>query len=567
MKTSVTFAMLFLALTVCGQQKHPQGIEHVVIIGIDGLSTPGLLEASTPCMDNLMREGAYSYDVRCVLPSVSAPNWAAMLNGAGPEATGVLGNEWRRDQWDLPAVAKTRNRMFPNIFTVLHEQKPDFEIGSIYQWGGIALLLETEILNRYERHSPQLATAQKTAEYIVEKKPNFLFIQLDDVDGVGHSQGHMSAPYLKKIEETDGHIQLIVDAIKTAGIADKTLIMIVSDHGGIYYAHGGNAYEELATPIIFSGKGSKKNYHIRQQIYKYDVAACAAFAFGLKQPQVWTGRPVIAAFEGFDEPDNLWEGGIEMLPPPVFLTQNGLTPNGGYGGMVVDEPAKINFKKPRGVEGEIYYTTDGSTPTKESTLYSKPFDLAQPGIVTAKLFGATGESPKVQAVYRISDTKAGNGLNYAVYHLPNAEKMPSFAGLKPASTGTYYEFGFHLPENAKGTPKLIEDISRYKDHLGAVFSGWLQIDTAGDYNFDIWSTGGSRLYIDNERIADNSSNGHTGSPGMATLSKGFHSIKIEFFHDNEALGSVLIARYEGPGIPKQFIPAEKLFLRKKEGKK
>ncbi|GHV49220.1 hypothetical protein FACS1894181_07580 [Bacteroidia bacterium] len=109
MKNIVAFSILFLALASCGQKKYPQGIEHVIIIGIDGMSTQGLLEASTPCMDSLMREGAYAYDVRCVLPAVSAPNWAAMLNGAGPEATGVLDNSWKRDQWSLPAVAKTGN--------------------------------------------------------------------------------------------------------------------------------------------------------------------------------------------------------------------------------------------------------------------------------------------------------------------------------------------------------------------------------------------------------------------------------------------------------------------------
>ena len=82
--------------------------------------------------------------------------------------------------------------------------------------------------------------------------------------------------------------------------------MVVSDHGGIFYAHGGNSYEELTTPIIYSGKGIKKGHPIKQQIYKYDVAADVAFALGLKIPQQWLGRPVRAAFKGFDEPGNIF---------------------------------------------------------------------------------------------------------------------------------------------------------------------------------------------------------------------------------------------------------------------
>ena len=42
----------------------------------------------------------------------------------------------------------------------------------------------------------------------------------------------MSPEYIDYIGETDNDVRTIVDAVKEAGISDKTMIMIVSDHGG-----------------------------------------------------------------------------------------------------------------------------------------------------------------------------------------------------------------------------------------------------------------------------------------------------------------------------------------------
>ncbi|MDR2473653.1 MAG: alkaline phosphatase [Tannerella sp.] len=297
-----------IALTACNSHdsKQPQGIKHVVVIGIDGLSCEGLRKANTPTMDDMMAHGAYNFAVRCVLPTVSKPNWNAMLCGAGPDITGCASNGWNRDKYDIEPVAKTDNKSFPNIFYIFRQQRPEAELGSVYQWGDFGSMLDKAIMNMNETDSTALLTAQRSAQYIIDKKPDFLFIQLDDVDHFGHSDGHMTEPYLESITVADTYVKMLLDAINKAEIASSTLVMIVSDHGGINKGHGGNTIEELTTPIIYYGPGIKKGYEIKQQIYRYDVAADVAFVLGLKAPQVWTGRPVKAAFKGFNEPENLW---------------------------------------------------------------------------------------------------------------------------------------------------------------------------------------------------------------------------------------------------------------------
>jgi hypothetical protein len=544
------FALVSLLLVSCCQDKqHPKGIKHVVVIGIDAMSVQGFLEASTPCMDSLLHNGAYNYKVRCVLPTVSKPNWNAMLCGAGPEVTGVIDNSWNRSFDEFPPVAMSEHKIFPNIFSVIRRQMPKAETGCISQWSGFKDMLETELINRFETYPGHLETAQKTAEYILDKKPDFVFIQLDEVDDAGHSKGHMSAEYIKTIHDIDRDVQIIVNAVKKAGISDNTMIMVVADHGGIFHRHGQNTYEELTTPIIYSGKGVRKGYLIKQQIYKYDVAADVAFALGLKIPQVWLGRPVKAVYEGFDEPDNIYKG-AEILQPPVFLSKEVKTV---YGGLFLDTVAEVKIKVPIGVEGDVRYTIDGTIPTRESALYSGPFTLEKSAIVNTKIFGKEGESPMVSAQYRVVYRNTGNGVNYSFFVLPGVKEMPSFNS-KPVGKGVCYEIGLNTPEinNLK---------KKYNTDYGMCFTGWLKIDSDADYTFRIWSDGGYRLFINSTLVTENDILSGSNSEGTIRLAKGSYPFRVEYFAQ-ENRGSFDVY-YETPEMPIRFLPGDKFFRGKK----
>jgi hypothetical protein len=321
-----------------------------------------------------------------------------MLCGAGPEATGAVDNSWKAGDFKFPYAAMSKSHSFPNIFRIIREQRPEAELGAIYHWEGFRNMLEDSLLNISAHHPSQLITAQKTAEYIRTRKPVFLFIQLDEIDHEGHVAGHMSPAYLKSVEEADSHVKLIVDAVRQAGIAEKTVIMVVSDHGGIFHGHGGNSFDELTTFIIFSGKGVKQNYAVQQHIYRYDLAASVAFALGVQAPQVWTGRPTKPAFTGFDEPDNLWKG-LDVLPSPRFASETYSAP---FGEKFTDK-ATVVIIRPEGTEGVLRYTTDKLEPTRESPVYSAPFTVDATTVVNAKLFSDNGESVTVTAIYEKVD--------------------------------------------------------------------------------------------------------------------------------------------------------------------
>ena len=90
---------LFTGLLLGALSAPAQQARHVVVFGVDGLSPKGIEKAPTPVMHALMQNGLWTLHARAVLPTVSSPNWAAMIMGAAPDVTGVTSNNWQPDKY------------------------------------------------------------------------------------------------------------------------------------------------------------------------------------------------------------------------------------------------------------------------------------------------------------------------------------------------------------------------------------------------------------------------------------------------------------------------------------
>jgi predicted AlkP superfamily pyrophosphatase or phosphodiesterase len=270
-----------------------QKIEHVILIGSDGFGAYAFQNAKVPNLRAMMNEGSWSLEARSVLPSASASNWASMVMGAGPELHGYT--TWGSKKLDMPARVLDEYGMFPSLYTLLRKERPDSEIGVIYEWDGIGYLFPKSAVNHDQNPDGDIAIAAAATKYIKEKKPNFLFVHLHDVDSVGHLIGHGSPEYYAAIERTDSHIGTILQSIKEAGIEKKTVVLFTSDHGGINKGHGLISMAEMQIPWIIKGPGIQKGKELSESIMTFDTAATLADLLKLKTPQVWIGRPVKGA--------------------------------------------------------------------------------------------------------------------------------------------------------------------------------------------------------------------------------------------------------------------------------
>ncbi|MBB4034825.1 hypothetical protein GGR21_000712 [Dysgonomonas hofstadii] len=547
-KIFLIIAILFQLNAVA--QQPATGIEHVIVIGIDALSVEGLKKASTPNMDKLIRNGALCEHVRTVQPSSSAANWGSMLMGAGTEIHGVTNNDWRINDHSLKAVVVDKQGFFPTVLSVIRAQRADAELGMIYHWSGFGDLFEKGLASVDKTYPTQEETALAMAAYIKEKKPMFLFSQFDDVDAAGHHDGHMSQGYMDCIGRTDSLVGIIVDAVKEAGIENKTMIMIVSDHGGIGLGHGGTTQEEITVPFILRGKGIKQNYSIPTEVYMFDVAPTITYALGLKEPYAWRGKAIRCAFEGNDSP---------IDPLPLIRFANPPKINGGrasaaqQGGLYVDKTAIVKIEG-NDSSDKIYYTTDGTDPTQESKLYTAPFTLNKTTVVKAKSFGKNDtESFISEAYFRIVSSNEANGVNVSYFEGKEWNSVPDFRPLSPDKT-------WKSPEISLDREYIKSLMPEGKSSLGLQFESLLEIDQDGEYTFYLQSDDGSLLYVNDQLVVNNDGDhGVIEKQGTVKLTKGRHHIRVGFI--NVGGGFWIETLYRGPGIPKQIIPANKLFLR------
>lgn len=299
----ITILATFSIVTAYGQNQNNSFLEdvHVLLIGFDGWGSYSMEKAEMPVLKKLMTEGSWTLKKRSVLPSSSAANWASMFMGASPEIHGYT--KWDSKKPEIPPTYIGEHKMFPTISQILHKQRKGTEIGVFCNWSVIKYLVDSQAVDRLV-HFPVKKLQDKYSgmtnlvnDYIIKKKPSLCTIVYDFPDHYGHADGFDSAEYFQSLNDLDKCLKSIIDATKEAGIYDKTVFIVTSDHGGIKKTHGGITLNELETPFIIFGLNIKKGHNIQEFMMQYDIAATIAYIFGLETPQAWIGRPVLSVFK------------------------------------------------------------------------------------------------------------------------------------------------------------------------------------------------------------------------------------------------------------------------------
>ena len=287
-------AALASCLVSCGNKPVAN---HVILIGLDGMASSDLNLEEMPVLASLMDEGCWTLKKRSVLPSASAINWASMFMGVGTELHGYT--TWGSKTPELESRVVNEHGICPTMFSLLDEQRPDSEIGCIYDWGTIKCLIDSLSVDYCAKSDKTDSTSLcvLAENYIKEKKPNLLALCWDHPDHEGHKYGWGSEEYHRKMVELDGYIARVIQAAKDAGIYDDTVFIVTADHGGLGHRHGKISLNEMETPFVIAGKGIRKGGEFQESMMQYDVAATVTEIFKLERPQVWVGRPVMSVFK------------------------------------------------------------------------------------------------------------------------------------------------------------------------------------------------------------------------------------------------------------------------------
>jgi predicted AlkP superfamily pyrophosphatase or phosphodiesterase len=293
----VAASIVFVSIGVAADaQRQPARAAHVLLIGVDGLGSEGLRDAHAPNIHALMDAGASTLAARGVMPTVSSPNWASMISGAGPEQHGVTSNDWEPDRHPIDPVATDGAGIFPTMFGVLHRTLPQAVVGVVHEWDGFARLIEPGAATFLRHEADAQRTAETAATFVRDRKPLLTVVHVDLVDHAGHEHGWLTPEYMTAVEDADALVGMLIAAIDDAGMRATTIVMVSADHGGVAKSHGGLTKTEIEIPWIISGPGVKHGYAIPAPVSTVDTAPTILFALGIEPPSVWIGRPVADAF-------------------------------------------------------------------------------------------------------------------------------------------------------------------------------------------------------------------------------------------------------------------------------
>ena len=178
---------------------------------------------------------------------------------------------------------------------------------------------------------------------------------------------------------------------------------------------------------------------------------------------------------------------------------------------------------------------------KKYTYYDGPFRINRPGILN---FRATKEERRPSKIVSvpIEILNAQNGLYKKTYsgEWENCDEM-----IKGELVEETISIDFSIDEYRK-------------NNFGHSFSGYLQVDKDGTYEFQTSSDDGSRLFIGGFPVVDNDGlHGRQVANGEIPLKVGFHEIRLDYFEGGGQQS--LEVKWKGPGFNWRTIPSFMLF--------
>lgn len=254
--------IILFSLSSCKDtQKSPK----VVLIGIDGLQFDKIQESNTPNFDKLFFTKAYTGGVvgnDTEQKTSSGPGWTTILTGVWQNKHAVISN-------DTSYRSKAKS-----IFRKIKEFEPKFNVASSITWSPIHTFFkdELEFIDHLQQDGPDKVTIQFSVDLIKEKSPDFSFVHLDEIDGVGHSDG-FGEKYNAAIQEADNQLGLILNVVEKRmklNPNEDWLILVTTDHGRGKggFSHGGQSLQEKSI-FIASNKDLKlSNNDVHQNTLK-----------------------------------------------------------------------------------------------------------------------------------------------------------------------------------------------------------------------------------------------------------------------------------------------------------
>lgn len=192
---------------------------------------------------------------------------------------------------------------------------------------------------------------------------------------------------------------------------------------------------------------------------------------------------------------------------------------------------------------KVYYTTDGSTPTSESTPYTKPIRVDSTTHFKLRSYRPNGTAAEVVSTsVVIEDYMSSVDVDHEKLSYSLELAWHNFTGWSCKDIDKA-ELVSRMLTNYVAIP------SGVRGNIGLVFKGYFSAPIDDVYTFKLTSDDGSMLYLNDVVVVDNDG-GH--SPieviGQKALAKGYHKFEVRYFDSNGGLLDLVVLNSSGQEI-------------------
>lgn len=263
MKLAITLAVT-AGLCYPALAQAPAKERMVVVISLDGFPAYDLDDPKLPIptLRSLTENGA-SARMATVNPTVTWPNHTTMVTGVRANEHGLLANGTilRTGAWPPvklePMIEKPKMVHVPTVYDAAYNaglttaqvdwvainQAPTIT-WAFSEWAPAEGPLEREMIAKGAIAASDIESFTKSnilfrdqiwtkaAVYLIrEHRPNLLLFHLLSLDSVHHQFGPRTLAGTAAIAFEDSCVEHVVEAVRAAGMSDRTTLIVVSDHG------------------------------------------------------------------------------------------------------------------------------------------------------------------------------------------------------------------------------------------------------------------------------------------------------------------------------------------------
>jgi predicted AlkP superfamily pyrophosphatase or phosphodiesterase len=378
-----------------------------LVLVLDGLRPDSITEQETPHLWRLRLEGVNFLNGHAVFPTVTRANAAAIGSGVYPDRNGIFGNTLYVPQVDpshafgnddhnnllrLDAATGGGMVLTKSFAEILAERGKTLAVVSSGSTGsallvnprapkGVGVLVNAywepgvrvafpdavnEVILRRFPAAPRKGgakdpyveqvswTERVLRDYVLpELKPDVIVNWLTEPDHIQHAIGAGSTEARAAIRNDDREIGLVLDRLGELGLADKTNIIVVSDHGFGHGIFGVNVTGGLmkaglklgpdSDDVVIASSGQTMSLHVRDRNPE-KIGAIVRFL----QHQPWVGVLFTAG-----KPDSSGVP-VEGRVPGTFALELVHLENSERGPDIVFTLPWSSAKSPTGLPGTDY---------------------------------------------------------------------------------------------------------------------------------------------------------------------------------------------------------------------